>query len=70
MNIKDVKYVYLRDDENKIITDPKKTVVGLHAMVNGKPRWIPIASDNMTYAKIMHLQKEGTLTIKDADDKE
>tara|TARA_A100001388_G_scaffold265837_1_gene238393 strand:- start:209 stop:412 length:204 start_codon:yes stop_codon:yes gene_type:complete len=67
MNIKDVKYVYLRDDEGKIITSPKKTIVQLHAIVNGKPRWIPIDPDNTTYTEIMEKEKEGTLTIKDAD---
>lgn len=67
MDIKDVKYVYLRDDEGKIITDPKKTVVQLHAIVNEKPRWIPIESENATYAEIMEKVKEGTLTIKDAE---
>ena len=67
MDIKDVKYIYLRDDEGKIITDPEKTLSTLHAIVNGKPRWIPIEPDNSTYAKIMKQVKEGTLTIKDAD---
>ena len=67
MKIKDVKYVYLRDDEGKIITSPKKTVVQLHAIVNGKPRWIPIEPENTTYAEIMEKVKEGTLTIKDAE---
>lgn len=67
MDIKDVKYIYLRDDEGKIITDPKKTIIDLHAIVNGKPRWIPIEPENATYAEIMEKVKEGTLTIKDAD---
>ena len=67
MNIKDVKYVYLRDNEGKIITSPKKTVVQLHAIVNGKPRWIPIEPENATYAEIMEKVKEGKLTIKDAE---
>ncbi len=67
MDIKDVKYIYVRDDEGKIITDPKKTLHELHAIVNGKPRWIPLEPKNSTYAKIMEKVKEGTLTIKDAD---
>ena len=67
MDIKDVKYIYLRDDEGTIITDPEKTIVNLHAIVNGKPRWIPIEPENATYAEIMEKVKEGELTIKDAD---
>tara|TARA_Y100000114_G_C11609210_1_gene254285 strand:+ start:429 stop:632 length:204 start_codon:yes stop_codon:yes gene_type:complete len=67
MDIKDVKYIYLRDDKGKIITDPKKILNELHAIVNGKPRWIPIEPKNATYAEIMKRVKEGTLTIKDAD---
>tara|TARA_R100001509_G_C4750809_1_gene176347 strand:+ start:398 stop:601 length:204 start_codon:yes stop_codon:yes gene_type:complete len=67
MDIKDVKYIYLRDDEGKIITSPKKTVVQLHAIVNEKSRWIPIEPENATYAEIMEKVKEGTLTIQDAD---
>ncbi len=67
MDIKDVKYVYLRDDEGTIITSPKKTVVQLHAKVNEKPRWIPIEPENTTYAEIMRQVKEEGLTIKDAE---
>ena len=67
MDIKDVKYIYLRDDEGKIITDPEKTLSTLHAIVNGKPRWIPIEPENTTYAEILKKVKEGTLTIQDAD---
>ena len=67
MDIKNVKYVYLRDDEGKIITSPKKTVVGLHAVVNGKPRWIPIDPDNMSYTEIMEKEKEGILKIGDKE---
>ena len=67
MDIKDVKYIYLRDEEGKIITDPEKTLNELHAIVNGKPRWIPIEPENAHYAEIMKRVKEGTLTIKDAD---
>lgn len=67
MDIKDVKYIYLRDDEGKIITSPEKTVVQLHAIVNEKSRWIPIEPENTTYAEIMKRVKEGTLTIKDAE---
>ncbi len=67
MDIKDVKYIYLRDDEGKIITNPKKTLNELHAMVNGKPRWIPLEPENTTYAEIMRQVKEGTLTIQEAD---
>ena len=67
MDIKDVKYIYLRDDEGKIITDPEKTLSTLHAIVNGKPRWIPIEPENTTYAEIMRQVKEDGLTIKDAE---
>ena len=67
MDIKDVKYIYLRDEEGKIITDPEKTLNELHAIINGKPRWIPLDPDNTDYQEILAQVKAGTLTIKDAD---
>ena len=67
MDIKDVKYIYLRDEEGKIITDPEKTLNELNAIINGKPRWIPIEPENAHYAEIMKRVKEGKLTIKETE---
>ena len=67
MDIKNVKYVYEREDNGEIITNPKKVIVNIHANVNGKNCFIPLDPNNTHYAEILKQVKEGTLTIKDAD---
>ena len=67
MNIKDVKYIYQREDNGEIITNPKKEIINIHANINGKNCFIPIDPANTDYAEIMEKVKEGTLTIKDAE---
>jgi len=59
MDIKNAQYIKSPMDEN---------AVNIKATVDGEEAWIPLDPDNRHYAEILEQVKEGTLTIKDADE--
>ena len=59
MNIKDAQYMKSPINEKDIM---------IKAIVDGEESWIPLDPNNRHYAEILKQVKEGTLTIKDADE--
>jgi len=57
MNITSAQYI---EFENK--------VVNINATIDGQKMIVPLDPDNRHYAEIQKQVKEGTLTIKDADE--
>jgi hypothetical protein len=57
MNITSAQYI---EFENK--------VVNINATIDGQKMIVPLDPDNRHYAEILKQVKEGTLTIKDADE--
>ena len=57
MNITSAQYIKYEDKN-----------VTIKAVVDGIEMFVPMSLDNTDYAEIMRQVKEGTLTIKDADE--
>ena len=58
MEIKDAKYNQIIDGEN----------IAVEATIDGRLCFVPLDPNNRHYAEILRQVKEGTLTIKDADE--